>query len=146
MEKHNYKKKRKVDIIDQIFSEIEKDIEQDLSFSKNRKDDFYVAIHQILIKGKAYRDPDLSREALMKRMNIGKDIFIKCFKYCFAMSFRECINRLRLKESAILLEQSDLSIEEIADKVGFGTVRTFQRQYQAKYNMTPKEYRKTTTA
>ncbi|MFC4672571.1 helix-turn-helix domain-containing protein [Dysgonomonas termitidis] len=50
--------------------------------------------------------------------------------------------RLRLKESVILLEQSDLTIEEIAEKVGFGTVRTFQRQFMAMYNTSPTDYRK----
>lgn len=134
--KHN-----KIDIIDDIFSEIEKDIQEDLSFYTNSKDDFCVTIRRIFIKEKAYRDPTLSRDALIKRMNIGRSIFIKRFQYCFDMSFRECINRLRLKESSILLEQSDLSIEEIAEKIGFGTVRTFQRQFMTRYNMSPKEYR-----
>lgn len=132
----------KNDIIDDIFSEIEKDIEEDFSFYTNSKDDFCITIRQIFIKEKAYRDATLSRDALIKRLNIGKSIFINRFQYCFDMSFRECINRLRLKESVILLEQSDLSIEEIAEKVGFGTVRTFQRQFMAMYNISPKDYRK----
>lgn len=142
MKKLGHKNKGKVDIIDQMFSEIEKDIENDLSFSTNKKDDFCIAIRQIFIHEKAYRDSALTREILMKRLDIGKDVFIQRFQYCFDMSFRECINRLRLKESIILLEQSDLPIEKIAEKVGFGTVRTFQRQFQIKYNMSPKEYRK----
>lgn len=133
----------KIDIIDDIFSEIEKDITTDIFLSINSKDDFRIAICQIFIKEKAYRDSTLSRETLIKRMNVGKSIFIKRFQYCFGMSFRECINRLRLKESVILLEQSDLSIENIAEKVGFGTIRTFQRQFQTMYNMSPKDYRQT---
>ncbi len=141
--KSEFKKRNNVDIIDRIFSEIEKDIQQDISYSTNRKDDFCIAIQQIFIQEKAYRDPDLTRDSLMKRMNIGKDVFVKRFQYCFDMSFRECVNILRLKEAVILLEQSDLSIEEIAIKAGFGTIRTFQRQFHAKYNMSPNEYRKT---
>lgn len=127
----------KSDIIDDIFSEIEKDIEADL----NNKDNFCITIRQIFIKEKAYRDSTLTRETLMKRMNIGKSIFIKRFQYCFGMSLRECVNGLRLKESIVLLEQSDLSIGKIAQKVGFGTVRTFQRQFMTVYSMPPKDYR-----
>lgn len=134
--KHN-----KIDIIDDIFSEIEKDIESDFSLLTNSKDDFCITIRRIFIEEKAYRDPSLSRDILMKRMNIGKEIFIENFLYSFGMSFRECVNKLRLKESVILLEQSDLSIEKTAKKVGFGTVRTFQRQFMTVYNMSPKEYR-----
>ncbi len=142
MKASGHNKKDKVNIIDDIFSEIEKDLENDLSFSTNSKDDFCVTIRRIFIKEKAYRNPALSRDALIKRMNTGRSIFIKRFQYCFGMSFRECVNRLRLKESVILLEQSDLTIEEIAEKVGFGTIRTFQRQFMAMYNTSPKEYRK----
>ena len=142
MKASGHNKKDKVNIIDDIFSEIEKDLENDLSFSTNSKDDFCVTIRRIFIKEKAYRNPALSRDALIKRMNTGRSIFIKRFQYCFGMSFRECVNRLRLKESVILLEQSDLTIEEIAEKVGFGTIRTFQRQFMAMYNTSPKDYRK----
>lgn len=106
MKTSGYNKKTKVDIIDDIFSEIEKDIQNDFSFSTNNKDDFCVTIRQIFIKEKAYRNQILSRDALIKRMNIGRSIFIKRFQYCFGMPFRECVNRLRLKESVILLEQS----------------------------------------
>jgi two-component system response regulator YesN len=58
------------------------------------------------------------------------------------MSFSEYVNSLRLKDSITLLEESDLMIEDISEKVGFDTVRTFQRQFMTKYNMSPKEYRK----
>jgi AraC-like DNA-binding protein len=40
-----------------------------------------------------------------------------------------------------MLEGSDVSIAEISEKVGFGTPRTFQRQFTAKYNISPKDYR-----
>ncbi|MFV0468221.1 MAG: helix-turn-helix domain-containing protein [Dysgonomonas sp.] len=139
---YRHEKKARIDIIDEIFSEIEKDIEQDFSYFQNSNDKLGIILHDIFIKEKAYRDPTLTRDTLMKRIDIGKDPFIKGFQYCFGMPFRECINRLRLKEAVILLEQSDLPIEKIAHKVGFGTIRTFQRQFVTIYNMSPKEYRK----
>lgn len=141
-EKYRRSEIAKTDIISEIFVEIEKDIEGDLSYSQNSTDQFCAALRDLFIKEKVYRDPALTRDILIKRMNIGKDIFIKRFQYCFGMSFRECTNSLRLKESLILLKQSDLTIEEIAEKAGFRTVRTFQRQFMATYNITPKEYRK----
>jgi transcriptional regulator GlxA family with amidase domain len=60
------------------------------------------------------------------------------------MSFSEYINTLRLKDAVILLQQSDLSIESISEETGFGTVRTFQRQFQTRYGMSPKDYRNST--
>lgn len=135
-------KKSEIGIIDEIFSEIEKDFEKDHTYVLNDKDKFCIAIKDIFTKEKIYRSPTLNRNALMKRMNMNKHTFIKSFQYCFGMPFRECINRFRLKESIVLLEHSDLLIEKISEKVGFGTVRTFQRQFMTMYNISPKNYRK----
>jgi AraC-type DNA-binding domain-containing proteins len=82
---------------------------------------------------------------MIERIGTNKELFVDAFQYCFGLSFPEYINFLRLKDAITLLEESDLSIEEISERVGFGTVRTFQRQFQAKYNMSPKDYRKAAT-
>lgn len=109
---------------------------------ETRKDQLCMAIRDTLLKEKAYRDPTITRDQLIARLGSNKDLFIDAFQYCFGMSFPEYLNFLRLKDAITLLEGSDLTIEEISEKVGFGTVRTFQRQFQSKYNMSPKDYRK----
>lgn len=109
---------------------------------ERRKDQLCIAIRDIILKEKAYRNPSISRDSLIERLGTNKDLFVEAFQYCFGMSFPEFINGLRLKDAITLLEQSDLSIEAISEKVGFGTVRTFQRQFQTKYDMSPKDYRK----
>jgi AraC-like DNA-binding protein len=116
-------------------------IEDDFCPEK-RKDQLCITIRDIILKEKAYRNPSINRDTLIDRLGTNKDLFVEAFQYCFGMSFPEFINSLRLKDAIALLEQSDLSIEAISEKVGFGTVRTFQRQFQAKYNMSPKAYRK----
>jgi AraC-like DNA-binding protein len=57
------------------------------------------------------------------------------------MHFSEYIIELRLRDAVVMLEASDVPIIEISEKVGFGTLRTFQRQFTAKYNISPKDYR-----
>lgn len=109
---------------------------------ERRKDQLCIAIRDILHKEKAYRDQTITRDSIVERLGTNKELFIGAFQYCFGMSFSEYVNSLRLKDSITLLEESDLTIEEISERVGFGTVRTFQRQFQTKYNMSPKEYRK----
>jgi len=129
-------------IIADFFSEIEKEIAVNPFYFENRVDKFRTAVHEIMVKEKVYRNPALDRNFMTKRLCINKNLFAKIFSECFGMPFREFVNGLRLKESVILLEQSDLPIETISEKAGFGTVRTFQRQFQAKYNMSPTNYRK----
>ena len=106
-----------------------------------RKDKLCIAIRDALLKDKIYRHPTLTRDDLIERLGTNRALFIEAFHYCFSMSFSDYVNILRLKDAVTLLEQSDLSIETISEKIGFGTVRTFQRQFNAKYNMTPKDYR-----
>lgn len=111
-------------------------------FSESRKDKLCIAIHNFILKEKAYRDPTLTRDFVIEELNTNKELFVEAFQSCFSASFPDYINSLRLKDAIALLERSDLSIEAVSDKTGFGSVRTFQRQFQKKYNMSPKDYRK----
>jgi AraC-like DNA-binding protein len=108
---------------------------------ESRKDKLCIAIRDLILQDKIYRSPVISRDYVIERLGTNRELFVEAFMYCFGMSFSEYINSLRLKDAITLLEQSDLSIDAISEKTGFGTVRTFQRQFQAKYNMSPKEYR-----
>jgi AraC-like DNA-binding protein len=107
----------------------------------SRSDELCLAIRDLIFKEKVYRDSMLTRDDLIRRLGTNKALFMEAFSACFGASFPEYINNLRLKDAIILLEQSDTTMEEISEKVGFGTVRTFRRQFQAKYNVLPKEYR-----
>lgn len=111
---------------------------------ESRKDKLCIAIRDMLLKDKIYREPTINRDYMLERLAISRWAFDDAVQHCFEMSFPEYINYLRMKDALALLEQSDLSIEIIAEKVGYGSVRTFQRQFQNKYNMSPKEYRKLT--
>jgi len=115
---------------------------QDGFCPETRKDKLCVAIHDILVKDKAYRNPVLTRDYVIERLGTNKELFVDAFYSCFRTTFSDYINILRLKDATTLLEKSDLSIEAISEKIGFGTIRTFQRQFQAKYSMTPKDFRK----
>ena len=109
---------------------------------ESRKDQICLALRDLLLKEKVYRDETLSRDSLVSRLGINRYALEDAFMFCFGMPFSEYINLLRLNDSIVLLQKSDLSMEEISEKVGYGTVRTFQRQFKEKYNMSPKEYRR----
>ncbi|MDR1091751.1 MAG: AraC family transcriptional regulator [Prevotella sp.] len=136
--------KTEAELLSKTTFEIENDPDDDLC-PESRKNELCIAIRDIILKDKAYRDSTLTRDLLVERLGTNKNIFIDAFQYCFGMPFPEFINNLRLKDAITLLEDSDLSMDEISQRVGFGSLRTFQRQFQNKYNMTPKEYRKALT-
>jgi AraC-like DNA-binding protein len=120
----------------------QEEADNDTLCPENRMDKLCDAIRNLILKGKAYRNPSLTRDYLVVQLGTNRELFIEAFMHCFRMSFPEYINSLRLKDAVILLQQSDTSIEVISEKTGFGTVRTFQRQFQKKYNLSPKDYRK----
>jgi AraC-like DNA-binding protein len=116
--------------------------EQEGFIPDSRRNQFCVTLRNLLLKDKIYRTPTLTRDRLATQLGVNKDLFHDLFRSCFEMPFNEYINALRLKDAIVLLEQSDCTVDEISEKTGFGTVRTFQRQFQNKYNMSPKQYRK----
>jgi AraC-like DNA-binding protein len=108
---------------------------------ESRKDKICIALRDLLLKDKIYLNDRLNREMLIEKLGINRYELEDIFLFCFGMHYAEYVNNLRLSDSVLLLEQSDLSILEISEKIGFSTVRTFQRNFAAKYNLSPKEYR-----
>ncbi len=107
-----------------------------------RKDQLCLVIREAILTDKLYLNPTITRDEVIARLGTSKNLFIEAFQYCFGMSFNDYITMLRLKSALILLQQSDLSILEISEQSGFGTVRTFRRQFNEKYGMSPADYRK----
>ncbi|MDR0232954.1 MAG: helix-turn-helix transcriptional regulator [Dysgonamonadaceae bacterium] len=108
---------------------------------ESRMDKLCIAIRDLLLKEKIYRNPAITQDLVIEQLRTSRRLFSEAFEYCFNMKFNDYINSLRLKDAVVLLEQSDLSIEEISDKVGFGAARTFRRQFSEKYGISPKNYR-----
>jgi AraC-like DNA-binding protein len=109
---------------------------------ESRRDKLCIAIRDMILREKAYRNPVLSREQVIEQLGTNRQLFDEAVQYCFCMSFTDYVNTLRMKDAITLLEQSDLPVEAVAEKAGYGTLRTFQRQFGKQYNMSPKEYRK----
>ena len=73
----------------------------------------------------------------MKRYAIDQQLAEKCHT-----SLNDIVTNLRLQHACKLLEQTDYVLEYVATQSGFGTLRTFYRQFKKKYNLTPTEYRR----
>lgn len=58
------------------------------------------------------------------------------------MSPLEYVHAIRLEEAKQMLEASSLSIEAIANEVGYEDAGFFSRLFRRKVNLTPAQYRK----
>ncbi|WP_297713109.1 helix-turn-helix domain-containing protein [Clostridium sp.] len=63
-------------------------------------------------------------------------------KYATGYSFTDLINLTRIEESIKLLLDSDMSISEISDEIGFSHVRYFNKNFKYYFGCTPLQYRK----
>ena len=55
--------------------------------------------------------------------------------------FIEIVNSARIKEAKKLMEETNMSVTDVAFTVGFGSIRNFNRICKKYFNCTPKELR-----
>lgn len=106
-------------------------------------------------------DEDILQAQLWLQDNIGKNITVSEIAQQFGMSARNFSRRFkaaidktpiqylhdcRLKTAQDLLQSSNLSIGEIADRVGYADPSHFNRLFRRNFSVTPKEYRATVRA
>lgn len=78
---------------------------------------------------------DLSRELAMSRVHLYKKLHALTGK-----SPLEFIRTIRLQRAAQLLEESQLTVSEVAYKVGFNNPKYFARYFREQYNVLPSAY------
>lgn len=72
---------------------------------------------------------------------VSEAAFSRYFRREVGRPFTAYVNDLRCSESQVLLRQTPLSVEAIAQRCGFGAVSNFNRQFQRRTGLTPRAYR-----
>ena len=84
---------------------------------------------------------ELSLEILAEELHMSKYYISHLFSSCFNMKFNAYINSLRVCAACRYLRDTDKSITEISELVGFGTPRTFNRAFLKQFGKSPSKYR-----
>ena len=71
-----------------------------------------------------------------------KSNFCKIFKNITGDTFHNTLNKHRVKNSRVLLENSDISLDEVATQVGFADGKSFHKVFKAVMGVTPGTYKK----
>ena len=87
-------------------------------------------------------DEDLSAEALAVRMHLSPRHFSRLFGQRTGSTPAAYVETARLEAARRLLEETDLSLPEIAAASGLGSVKTLHRSFQRRVRTTPAEYRR----
>lgn len=67
--------------------------------------------------------------------------FIRLFKQSTGMTPYQYLTQCRLERAQHLLANTDLTIAEIAERVGFATHSHFTKVFRQHFSVTPKVYR-----
>lgn len=81
-------------------------------------------------------------DSFVSDMGIGRTLLYQKISDIVGMSIKEFIMDVRLKRSAQLLKESDLTISEIADRTGFNNPKYFSICFKKHFELTPSEFKK----
>lgn len=88
-----------------------------------------------------YSEP-LSLDILEKKLHINKYYISHLMNRKLNMGFSDYVNSIRISNACRMLSESSLPINEVADAVGFNTVRTFNRAFAKQMGLSPRDYRR----
>ena len=83
-------------------------------------------------------------DKLAEMINVSADYFTKMFNASIGKTPIEYINGLRVNEAMRLLSETDMSVAEIADKIGFCNPNYFHKIFKQYMDVSPLAYRKST--
>lgn len=67
----------------------------------------------------------------------------RIFNHTFGINFKAMVNQYRVNYALELLRDSQLPLSEIAFESGFQSIRSFDHVFRARFEKSPKEFRKT---
>ena len=105
--------------------------------------DYDLVYQTIAYVAEHFHEP-LSLTSMAKDLGISQFTLSRVFSRTFHKNFNQYMNEIRLDYVTLLLKDSDTSVTEIMYDAGFQSQATFNRVFQEKYHMTPKQYRKLT--
>ncbi len=101
-------------------------------------EEFMEKIIEILEKN--MDNPDFDIDSFCKEVSVSSSKLYRKIKGISGLSPVEFITNYRLKRASDLLQKTDLSISEIAYKVGFNDPRYFSKRFKKQFGMTPSAF------
>ena len=88
-------------------------------------------------------NPDLNVPFIASAMAMSRTTLYSKFSHLSDVSVGDYVIRFRMVEASRLLSShKDMSIQEVADRVGFSSARYFSTAFKQSYGVTPTEYRR----
>ncbi len=100
---------------------------------------------RLLIYLDSHFTENLSLDILSRKFGVSRFTLSRIFSEKLHTTFPNYVNAKRLAYAADLLRSGNLSVTQIALDAGFGSSRSFFREFQKEYRTTPAKYRSSLT-
>ena len=106
--------------------------------------DLFERLQRLMQEQKLYRDPGLTREGVAERLQTNRTYLTEVIQRYTGLSFVHYVNSYRIEEAAAILSDPsvDTPIKAVASGLGFTSISTFYRLFQAIKGTSPSQYRK----
>ncbi|MBZ4665628.1 AraC family transcriptional regulator [Mahella sp.] len=133
----------KCQLIEDIETILIKFVDETILYIESKQNNKYVILIDSCTEyiNKHYSDKQLSVEELSSKVYLSPAYLEKIFKEMRGQTVLDFINAVRMEKAKLMLKETNLKIEDIADKVGYNTARGFIRAFKKYENMTPGQYR-----
>ena len=109
--------------------------------TQEKSNELFSRIVKLMEEEKLYTNEELSRDMLAGKLCTNYKYVVKAIKDSTGNSITTFINDYRLGQASRLLRETDESIAIVAELSGFSH-RSLTRHFQAKFGITPSEYRR----
>jgi AraC-like DNA-binding protein len=129
--------------IDQNLEKDQVDVKYEKSpLSNNQLKIYREKLNNLMVNEKAFLDTGLSLTSLAHLLKIPNHHLTQVFSMQLNQTFYQYINSFRIDYACALLTKNlEMNLEELAEKSGFNSKPSFNRQFKALKKCTPSEYR-----
>jgi len=128
--------------LNEVFFSLFDDIQMKLSMKRSTKQGDLIRKINDLIQ-KEYANPNLSLNWIADELDMSSIYLSRVYKQQTLATIVDVINNVRMERAKEHLENTDLSIVDIAVKSGYTSSSYFHRMFKKSFGVTPSDYRKT---
>lgn len=109
-------------------------------FSSDEEDsDLASTIEKYIIQN--YKDPSMSLNKISDEFQISESYFSHMFKEKTGVNFSTYLENIRMTEAARLIQETDISLNELYFAVGYNNPNSFRRVFKKVFGVTPSSMR-----
>ncbi len=102
----------------------------------------YPMVDAVIRRVQEFSDKDISLKTLASKLNVSASYLGTAFRQQTGCYFNDYLTDARLKYAANLLENTDLKIKDIVDRIGFSSQTYFNRAFKRSFGTSPVTYRR----